>query len=565
MMTTWSPRLKNAGLLCLLVGVALLPFLLRFPFSGGIDSAFHVRFAQDYFFALREGAGWPDWDHRAFQGMGSAGFRYYAPLAYVIAALLQGAGLSVAWALKGTVFLFTLVGAWGMRRLLESMGLPRHAGKGVLLFLCLPPLHIHLSLLFFFQNLCAVLLLPWVLRGWYVREHDSWGLFQGSFWLGIIGLTHLPTALMAGYTLSFLAIFHVGIQKNWLTLRDLITILVASFGIMAPYVFPVLATYHEVNFGLLESITPWKNFTFVDCLEPVISPGGDFQNLWMIVRFMFGATGGLLFGLGLWAAFYHQWRKDGKRLVLFPWLGVFFLFCLFTLKASTWFWKNLPGLAILQFPWRLAFPALILLIPLVLHAYDDEIGEGPWKRMKPILMWALLSGLIGVTVACVWIYAPVFPDRNPAEIPYYPREYLPAACHADHSTPGAVNGQSIEVVDGVANATIQKPGTRKTEWTLQVGTKQALLRILTHWDPYWRLRINGRPLAILPLGTCCSVCFLAAQGSHHLELYREPPPFRGIGWGTAFFTLGILMLLSLNRKMMSKSASVQSEQSSPKD
>ncbi|HNV69759.1 MAG TPA: 6-pyruvoyl-tetrahydropterin synthase-related protein, partial [Candidatus Ozemobacteraceae bacterium] len=237
----------------LLGGAILLAygwFFFGVEIYAAFDTVFHLYFAREFYEALLESLTWPDWDAFPYDGRGTPAFRFYAPVGYLISAALQLLGAPVQVALKGTILLFAVVGAIGVYYWFRRLGLRRERPLGAALFLSSPFLAVHLTRVFFFQNLLAILLFPWVCYG---LAHRGRGRKRGGIiagvTLGVMALTHLPATLMAGYlSVVILTLTRHGRETWSQVLRELLLIVALAAGIAAPYLLPAMAERTTVNF-----------------------------------------------------------------------------------------------------------------------------------------------------------------------------------------------------------------------------------------------------------------------------------------------------------------------------
>lgn len=83
--------------------------------------------------------------------------------------------------------------------------------------------------------------------------------------------------------------------------------------------------------------------------------GSVFNGQTLIMSFQIGLVQIAILFLAHIAAIYSFFRKKAVPLLLFYWLGVFWIGLFLLQPISEWFWMNLPLLAHLQFPFRLLF------------------------------------------------------------------------------------------------------------------------------------------------------------------------------------------------------------------
>jgi len=188
-------------------------WFMRFdPFPVAVDTAFHVRYLEDFHRALGEGDGWPDWDARPYAGRGTSAFRFYAPGVYLLGSLFMSCGASVFLALKLVIGLFIGLGILGTVRWIRALDPVLRRDVGAWVFAGSPFLATHLYQMFFLQYFCGILLLPWVLDG--QARGGRAGLLQAAFTLGMIGWIHLPAALVAGYAMLLIGVTRAVLERS---------------------------------------------------------------------------------------------------------------------------------------------------------------------------------------------------------------------------------------------------------------------------------------------------------------------------------------------------------------
>lgn len=522
-----------AGLLALLFAMGW--FLCFDPFPVAVDTAFHVRYLEDFHRALREGDGWPDWDSRPYSGRGTPAFRFYAPGVYLLGSLFMSCGASVFLALKLVICLCTALGIVGTIRWIRALHTGMRADVGALLFAGTPFLAIHLYQMFFLQYFCGLLLLPWVLDG--QARGGRQGILQAAVVLGIIGWIHLPAALVAGYAVILIGVTRAAIEGTGRGIaRDLFILAVAG-AFMMPYAAPAMLGRSAVQFDVLENQFPWVRF---DCLDdPVLFPDG----LWETIRRFFG-LGAMAFlpaiALGV-SGLLGAPEIARKALPAATAAAVFFGL---TLRPFIECWRWFPGLAVLQFPWRLLLPAGILAIPFVV-AGVPTYAESPRRwRVAMVLIAPLL--LLSAMIQSGGKPLPI------ADIPeiravgyYYPFEYLPKTCGGIEVLERAREGRELRVVAGNASAAAQFHRMAFSSWQIEIASERAELVIGTHFDPEWRMTANHAPVTIGATGSCGLIGVSLLRGTWHLELKRDSPPGRSGGW--LAFAAGLLACVTLWR------------------
>lgn len=502
------------------------------PFPVGYDVAFHIRYLQDYSEAWRENPfRLPDWDPRPYGGRGSAAFRFYAPAVYLLGSVFMFLGFTVTGALKAVLGVYTAVGILGMHFWLRTVLPASLVLTGAGLFVICPMFSAHLFQMFFFQNICANLLLPWVLGGWTGASANRRGLLIAALGLSAMGYTHLPATLMAGYILAVLALIDAIGTRSFRPVMRLIWITTFCGALISPYSLPAMNGISEVSFYRLETMVPWVRQDFLD--DPLrFSPDTE---LWDSIRgvFRLAMVGALVpFLIG---GVFSRWGVRRFRATT-PFSVAAGVFGFMTIRWSMWLWYLLPGLKVLQFPWRFAWPTYILMIPAMALApgggfpSGGRMGRAAGKTLRVLGILGFL-GLLSLNMAIQYYRKPVSDMKSITSIAfYYPPEYLPESCHEADPKPLAGEVRGISLPSGAGRITASRHWSDVSEIQGEVGAASAgepvLLEILTHWDPCWAATVNGQPVNPVCLKRCGTMGIPLGAGSFQLRLFRRPPPER---------------------------------------
>ncbi|MBF0499905.1 MAG: hypothetical protein HQM09_07220 [Candidatus Riflebacteria bacterium] len=512
-----------------LLGMAFLalPYLWTDPYPENIDIGFHLRFAEDFSTAMSEGDGWPDWDARPFHGRGTSAFRYYAPLPYLGVSLFRHCGFSICAAFKILMLVAAAIGALGMRRWVFILGWPWALEWVTLLCLTSPPVLIHFYMVFFFQNFVAMMFFPWLLAGWWDSGTSGRGTLVGIAALALMGWCHLPSAMMAGYAILVLAVVEAAMNRIVRPLSRAAFIVAGSGMLMAPYALPALLTRGEISFDRLQAVFPWVYRSFLDSLP------FDPDHMWDHIRKMFlfvtiflvtGMLGGAMVTRKSSSTYRHWWW------CVFP--VIFFLFL--NLQISAPVWRILPGLPVLQMPWRLLFPASFLVIPFFLIPLSPGASFRPFFRIPGRTLIGLgWVGWIGLSSIIVWNHKAMDSKEIPKIMSVgigYPVEYLPRTCPRE-DLPCQAGSKPLPRVSGASSAILLLTDRMAfSEWQADLATGPASCTLDIHWDPCWRLSIDDCITPIQLEATCGVMLFNIEAGKHNLRLTRVSPGYRDIGW-----------------------------------
>ena len=545
----WIP-----GILALLLGLG--SFLLAEAFPAACDAALHIRNAHEFFLAVSDQPGYPDWDARAFDGRGALMFRFVSPSCYLVATLWQALGVDPATAVKLTVLCFAVAGAFGMRRWLTALGKP-DALPGALLFLFGGPLVAFvLNYIFLFQNLCAAFLLPWVFAG--LTEADAQGrrfpgLAAGA--CGVIFWTHILTGVMTTYlTLGWSLIRILGRATQHprpspatraAPFVSVCAMLIWAGIFASPYLVPVVATSDHIHFSWnIDQLKPGNTDfpgdppydakgrprTYADVLADLLGggaprpPSGTLYDSSIVRPWVFLALLTLLP-----AAIAGVIVSHGGVAGAFGWVGCFLLFL--NTRASLPLWNIAPGFQQLQVSWRWLLPATVLLAPwagsaLVAVSGRARLGRGIAILGLPLLLGVLLQNAAGrfPQATVDWLL----------QTPVYTRLLLPSSCPSPETLPSRTGiPHRLEMPENQGSAKVEAFGFGWADFLVEVRHGPAIARINTHADPCWVLtdRSDGRELAIgLERGTGTMLTPDLAAGTWRLALRRRAVPWRPLCW-----------------------------------
>ncbi len=531
----------------LLLGGSLLLgfgwFLFGVQIYSAVDTVFHLYFAREFFEALLESLSWPDWDAFPYDGRGTPAFRFYAPLGYLISSIWQLLGAPVHVALKGTILFYALIGAWGVYLWFRRIGLSRERWTGACLFLTSPFLAVHITRVFFFQNILGVLLLPWVLFG---LAHRGKGRRRGGIIagvaLGAIALTHLPAAMMCGYiSVMVLALTRHVRESRRSVAAELLLIMWLSFGLSAPYMLPAMAERHIVNFQSHMQIQEiGKPGDFLDDCRVDSSGSANDSGIFarhLHARFRFLLVLMVCGSISLWVC-------PAPSLIRRFWLVGFFIIPLL-LRVTLPLWKVVPGLSVLQYSWRWVFPASILLLPgIARDAFTYAFWR--WSRHTIFALWILI--LLHVH----WVAQPLTEQEWDVVARlgfHYPCEYVPATCTLANCTlphPLSTIGGAYHRFWGNASMSFQIHDSRRDHAKVEVQlSTDTIVTSQTHYDPFWEVYdlTNQQSVSIHPFGNCGLLQFQLPATCREFRLSRISSPFRILGW--VIFGATLLLLVSM--------------------
>jgi len=566
---------RASGLLLLaslVVGFGL--FLMKQDFAATCDAAFHLRYSRDLFLAILDGAGYPDWDALPFDGRGTAAFRYYAPLPYLVAGVLQILGLGPVTAVKGTMLLFAMIAAWGVRSWFGTLRREADGVAAAAILLCSPILTFHLFYVFLFQNLCAMCLLPWLLAAMnrYWREEHA-GFAKAGIAFGCMFLTHLPSALIAGYTLLLLGLLEFWKQRRILPLVRLGLVAAVGLLLAAPYVLPSMLTLSHIHFqrGMV-SLAPG---TGTECLDdPFLTTAHRRISGWEALGQLASLCRQRCLGQATMptSAADESAPKLANDNQLYPftqvrpwlwfcWLSMILavvpgavlsyrrehwwpgmigmILLVLSLRMTNPLFSVLPGLSVLQFAWRLLLPAHVLLLPWMVCIAAD-------LRTRRLAVLALCPAVL-LTVGMQLVSGTFTPPMVESffRVPAYPWEYLPTACpDPERLSPLAGKPHRLQPSSAITNLEELERGFESLVFRAEVASGGGELFIQTHFDPGWMLCVGDEETPLDGGGACGTMRARLPGGRIVCRLTRRAPAGRWAGWLGMLLGAGWLFVAS---------------------
>ncbi|MBD3279147.1 MAG: hypothetical protein GF390_00365, partial [Candidatus Pacebacteria bacterium] len=381
----------------------LSPFLLTLIFVAASWSLFHPQIfrVHDYVHAARiaeitralsDGHFPVRWSANFGYGYGMPLFEFYAPLPYYIGSLFYWLGLDVVLVIK---LLFagctaaTLVGAY----LLGKKLFGRWGGLVTAAALTLAPYRaVNLFVRGALSEAWGIMALPWILLGIIKvinQEKFAWQLLVVS--LAVMMLSHNLTVMMfVPFSLLFALLFYLTklkLVKNWQQQAIKTGLqLLASYGLAVGLsAFYLLPAFLEKSFTKVEAAIIGGYFDYTlhflylrQFFEPNWQYGGSiwgpvddisFFLGWGQLLAVMGLGGLLIWQLGqlliksntqknLQVVVKRVWQLSLSSLgYLLLTLGALYL----TLARARWFWRLLPLLKFVQFPWRFLTVAIVFL------------------------------------------------------------------------------------------------------------------------------------------------------------------------------------------------------------
>jgi hypothetical protein len=390
-----SPSRFNRWWLVALGASLLASFLIVAPFFGygsasGHDFEFHTASWLDVAGQWKEGIAFPRWTEWANHGFGEPRFIFYPPLSWLLGAAL---GLVVPWSYVPVAFIVLVQTFAGFSAFLFARRLlPARASViAAICYLANPNALLIIYMRSDYAELLAAAFLPLLflatlqlgslLRGSPRSLGVSAIFFSAMF--AAVWLSNAPAGVMASYGLVCVLGWAALTTRSWKPIWRGIASLALGFGLAGFYVIPAAYEQRWVNIGqvLSSGLLPSENFLYTVTNDP--------EHTWFNwIASTIAVT--MIVVTGLCALFLS--RESGKRGDSFEsrraWFTLLLLGAVATfpmLRPSAIFWRALPKLRFVQFPWR-----WMTILALVFACFFAGIAARRYFRWLCALMAALL-------------------------------------------------------------------------------------------------------------------------------------------------------------------------------
>lgn len=530
----------------LIITVALLACIpvLRFGIPLGHDAAEHLSWYQCFVAQLGAGELYPRWLQGMNGGLGSPDLFVYSPLPYYAAAIfhpfiggareIHDLGFSIAAA----VIAAGLAAYFWFRQLAPGRLIP---AMGALVYLGIPyflktDLYPRVALAEFWSFAWMPIILGCthlVVRG---RGRAAMaGLAAG--W-GLLFATHLFTTLLF---LPVALLYPLWLADSGQRLRSLIRAcggMLLGAALSAVYLLPALAYEKYISaYHLIETRPDYQfdqNFLFSTHTE-FLDSLSRFTGWTAIVALLFFACAMLA-------------RTRSTRLTAIFWAITGAASLLLMLPAGMWFWRNLPLLHDIQFPYR--FNTLLALATAALAVLGLESLREKRKWQKVVLAGAAVVLMLGWARPLIRVLRG---QHEPFHLPVKV-DYLITAW-ANWTDPKLVSLRGISmqedpppVAPDHGSATVNRWDPRRLEFTVR-SDGQDWVTVRQLYFPGWAAFLaDGQPLQLQPSTPEGLIRVLVPAGTSKvsLRLVRGIPEIAGwiLSVVTAAFLIGLFCVRS---------------------
>jgi hypothetical protein len=328
---------------------AIAPLALGGP-SCGKDIAFHMQSWYDAAAQLRHGTLYPRWTFTAAYNAGEPRFTFYPPIGWLLGGLLTvllpfaAVPIVLAW------LALTLAG-FAMHRLASGYASPTAALLAACLYLANPPTHPSITARPASCEIFTAAFCPLLFAAMLAQEPTVWPI---AFPLAGMALSNVPGGILGGYLFLFLALIRLITVPSLQRKHALLTFTlapIAALGLAAIYLLPAI---HERPFiHMADAFTPGLRPTDNLLLHRTLLLGRD--DFLMQIQDLAAAMAAVtLIALTIaWRMRPRDAANTTRATLTTTAVAIAVLFGMIYLAAP--FWRALPTLWIVQFPWRALF------------------------------------------------------------------------------------------------------------------------------------------------------------------------------------------------------------------
>ncbi len=340
------------------ISLAVLTPFFRLGTASGHDVAFHMASWLDAAGQWKQGTIFPRWTEGANFGFGEPRFIFYPPLSWLFGAFL---GTILPWSSVAAIFIgcvqtFAGLSAYALfRRIADS----RFAA--LLAAACFTANPYSLLIIYMrsdFAELLAIAIFPLLmlatlrliglLSGEGAGQHSKIILFAIPFCA--VWLCNAPAGVIATYGAAFMFLMAAFGQRSIAVLTDGACGMGLGFGLAAFYLIPAVyeQRWVQISAALYGGLTPADNFLYAktsdvehDAFNRIASHMASLLILWAVCA-----------AIAAWRGGSHRTSGTLKSGVFVAMLALSAVAIVLMLPISIIFWRYLPELRFVQFPWR---------------------------------------------------------------------------------------------------------------------------------------------------------------------------------------------------------------------
>ncbi len=461
----------------------------RFPYTH--DGENHLARFANYAAAIKEGQFPPRFAPYVFGNFGFPVFQYNYPLANILSVPFIFLKLNPERVYALLQLSFIVMGALAWALWLRSRGFVKNAWWGVGQYLLSSYL---INTVFFRGNIGEIAvygLFPLLLV--LVDRHTAHKKLAWSSLalIGALAAFFLAHNIFAVFLSPVILVYHILQRRGWRWVDTLVWAVGAA--LTAWFWFPALlelglvvlrqdalanqASHHLLQFSQIFSVGTW-GFGFsrtlpMDSLQLGLGYLATTQIFFLVTWLVSELRA------GTWRA----WRKFSPEMVLFAAAvgGSLFL----TWEGSRWFWDHVPGLSLMQFPWRWLLVTTLVLIPWQTRVF---------ARSPRIVRWVLMIAAL-LLLRNIWFLKPADSFHKDSET--Y-RSFAGTTLTRDENRPITFTlttlpawSPTAEIVEG--EGTVQVTEWRGSRRRYQVMAQSDVVVVEpTVYFPGWMTRVDGK-------------------------------------------------------------------------
>jgi hypothetical protein len=492
------------------ISLAVLTPFFRLGTASGHDVAFHMASWLDAAGQWKQGTIFPRWTEEANFGFGEPRFIFYPPLSWLFGAFL---GTILPWSSVAAIFIgcvqtFAGLSAYALfRRIADS----RFAA--LLAAACFTANPYSLLIIYMrsdFAELLAIAIFPLLLLATLRligllqqagRRYDKIALFAIPFCT--VWLCNAPAGVIATYSVAFMFLMAAFGQRSIAVLTDGACGMGLGFGLAAFYLVP--AAYEQrwvqISAALYAGLTPADNFLYAktsDVEHDAFNRIASHMAILLILWTVFAA-------IAAWRVGSHRTGGTLKSGVFVAMFALSAVAIALMLPISNIFWRYLPELRFVQFPWR-----WMSIVALGAIMFTVSCARGPMRWLWMLFAALAIFGSAHYLVKHAWWDTEDMPTLQAAIQDGAgfegTDEYDPAGDdHGDlpQKSPRAFLVSDAGKPEAGSNAKIvieQWTAEHRSVRVITAKPDRVELRLLNY--PAWRVTVNGSAVSVRhPEGT----------------------------------------------------------------
>lgn len=535
----------------------ILSPLTQFGAPGGHDHYFHLSRVAELDWLIRDGYYYGRWTPDFNYGFGYPLFNFYPLVIYYVAQPFRALGLSVLDALNWVIVIGTLLSGLLMY-LFGKTFWGRYGGLVCAVAYMYAPYRIlTLYVRGAIPEMFAMTFLPLIFWSVYhaVRTKRTIYLVAGAIGFGLLVPSHNVTAVF--FTICLIAycgfillehVFSTGYHWNNVLrpLSALILMGALGVGLSAIYWLPAMAEkqfvaaqnlytgYHDVA----------KHFVYLpQFFSRAWGYGGSGEGPDDDMSFQLGLEHVLLAVLSAAVVFWRWRQAPRQRNHTIFYLGMVLCLMFAMTSKSLVFWRTLPLVAFISFPWRLlsltAFALSFLCGGIMLISFDERFRFG--NRIVQLLV---IAAILALTVGYC---------RPKTILPLGDEHFSRAAMRQTYGTAlndeyspiwsgnyeDQIQNSEIQISAGEADITGLRTTMLSYHFVVTAATP-ATLRIGMLYFPGWHAYQDGERIPLIPEKNTGLLSFTVAQGIHMLDIRFEDTFIRKVGQYLSLSTFVVL-------------------------